>query len=916
MRIEELADLGAHPELVKRWARAVSELTDVQERAVRAGVLAGRANLLVVAPTSSGKTFVGEMAAAAAVLSGTRSRALFLVPFKALAEEHYRTFRERYDDLFVVEIATGDHPDVDDDVRRGRFNLAVMTYEKLRGFLVQDPLFLERVATVVVDEVQMLADAERGAGLELLLTHLLRSKNPPQLIALSASLDDRNELPRWLRAVPIVSEQRPVPLREGVCALSGEAVFASGVVVDRAVLVEPQSDRDHLLAQLIAKALADGEQLLVFFPTVAQTVKQARRIASLLPAHGVDFEVGAELAELEQTEATRTLALTMASAVAYHNGELSFDERALVERAFRKGAVRVLISTTTLAMGVNLPCDRVIIGEAERPERVRHAWQFRRISTTEYKNAAGRAGRLGQRQAGTAILLAGDALERDALLREFALAPVEPLVSRVPGRPFGDLVFEVLAANAAHSTHELLDFVRSTFAYATFYATTDGGGDESVRTAIDTAVRTCVESGLAEQRGNDLEPTLVAAVLASSGVGLVTAARFADLARAARTSTPTPYEVLFEVCLSREMPAYPFPPDRDPRPFIATAHWMPSEMSSLGQALTASVLAEPVPHALLRLAFLDGWIHGVEQAELAHSFWGANGRRAVDAARTAAWLLESVGQAAQACGASSDFVRAVADLGRSLRYGVPPTLVPLARLEVRGIGRSDLMRILETGKAEFLDPDRLVELEAEDLADVLTASQIQRLREKLAQTMRDSLRRRKAEHLIRADAAQLPRRIVHELYEAHGGGLEQAVNDALALVGLPARRIRRQPHGEPDIVVEHDGTVVISVTASGDDVTPIKWAKAREVMSAGAGLNPINCVCVARPGFQAMAEQAARDLARESGERRLLLVTISMLAEIVLRHATGALTTNAIGAIFTRERGVVSEEMLRTAGSR
>lgn len=101
-----LAAHGAPSALIDVWANHVHDLTDIQERAVRAGALDGASNLLVVAPTSSGKTFVGEMAATASAFA-RRRHAIFIVPFKAVAEEHFLLFRERYGDLLSVVISTG-----------------------------------------------------------------------------------------------------------------------------------------------------------------------------------------------------------------------------------------------------------------------------------------------------------------------------------------------------------------------------------------------------------------------------------------------------------------------------------------------------------------------------------------------------------------------------------------------------------------------------------------------------------------------------------------------------------------------------------------------------------------------------------------------------------------------------------------
>ena len=223
LTVSELALFGASPELVDVWGAHVSELTDVQEKAVRAGVLDGQSNLLVVAPTSSGKTFVGALAATTSAYT-KRQHAIFIVPFRALADEHYDLFRMRYGDLLAVVVSTSDWTEFDADIRTGSFNLAVMTYQKLMSLVAQQPGLLGRCTTVVIDEVQSLSDAERGSRLEVLLTQIMLADHPPQIVALSASLDEMNHLDTWLKAILVASAERPIPLTQSVCAPSGSAI--------------------------------------------------------------------------------------------------------------------------------------------------------------------------------------------------------------------------------------------------------------------------------------------------------------------------------------------------------------------------------------------------------------------------------------------------------------------------------------------------------------------------------------------------------------------------------------------------------------------------------------------------------------------------------------------------------------------
>jgi hypothetical protein len=127
-------------------------------------------------------------------------------------------------------------------------------------------------------------------------------------------------------------------------------------------------------------------------------------------------------------------------------------------------------------------------------------------------------------------------------------------------------------------------------------------------------------------------------------------------------------------------------------------------------------------------------------------------------------------------------------------------------------------------------------------------------------------------------------------------------------MGLSATRVLRQPKGEEDIRLAHaDGTVVISVTASQEDARPIRWNKAKVILGTGAGLNPINYVCVGRPSFESLAERSATDIARETGARSILLVPIPVFAEAVVCISEGIVdVVQRLGDLLVRQRGVLA----------
>jgi replicative superfamily II helicase len=913
-----LATYGVPSVLIEVWAKHIRDLTEVQERAIEAGVLDGETNLLVVAPTSSGKTLVGEMAAATSAFT-RRRHAIFIVPFKALAEEHFLLFRDRYGELLSVVISTSDWSEYDTDIRAGNFNLAVMTYEKLMGFLVHQPSLMANCTALVVDEVQLLSDSERGGRLEMLLTQVLVGAQPPQVIALSASLDEFNELDRWLKARLVMSAERPVPLTQAVCDPSGIAtVLGQDRQPSRQLMVPSQDDHERLLLGLCEQLVAKGSQVLVFRTTIKGVVDSARQLRERFRAVGLLHHLAERLNELDDSDAVTDLRLSLASKVAFHNGDLTYPERQLVEAAFRAGDARVLVATTTLAMGVNLPSDVVIVADSRRPILIRGAWAHEQISVAEYRNAAGRAGRLGQGTSGLAILLAETPQEHRQLVNAYLLGQVEPVRSQIPRRPFADVVFSVICAELADDEPGVVEFITATFAYRTFYERA-GGGLSAVQQGVARAVAQCVETGLIVREDGRLHPTQIGKVFAGAGVPLTTSVRLAGLLESAQRWQPSRQDLVFEVAWSDETGDRPWPRrqrgvELDPRPALVPDGTGCFPTSRLAATLAKPTLTSLEIRALLKARCLLEWMSGAPLQGISRQFsgHGAAPPRVQGLGKNAAWLLEVLAMAAEVRGLNAELSGEIHALAVEARYGLPVVLAPLARLRMPGISRDALFRLYRNDRGvELYDREVILDTAAEAFDGLLTPLQVARLKQAILDEVAESLRRRRAGQVARAEQTQLPVRLVENLYTATGGGLEQAVTDALIHVGLSARRLVRQPSGEEDVQLAHpNGTIVISVTASQGDARPIKWSKAREVLGTGAGLNPINYVCLGRPGFESLAERKANEIAREAGLRRLLLIPITVVAEALARWGEGRMSAEELGNLLAEARGVLSDDDL------
>ena len=431
----------------------------MQKLALERGILSFK-NVLVSAPTGSGKTLVAEIAIKNALDHGYK--AVYLTPLRSLAFEKYNSFKKVFKD-YKVSLSVGDYhaPEV------GDADVLIATYERMDSLLRHNSSWVEDVGTVVVDEIHYVGDEERGPTLEVVVTRLKLAGK--QLVALSATVGNPEEVAEWLNAELVLDNWRPVKLKEGIMDPSSyEILFEEEVERVERVLNDPGLDAAlHFLR---------SGQVLYFASTRRRAEAAAKKASRFLKpdslskrwAERVRIEVEGELGE--------TLASLVERGVAFHHAGLTNEARALVEEAFREGAVKFVAATPTLAAGVNLPARSVVI---ERFTRYSDEGEVP-ISVAEYKQMAGRAGRPGADEVGVAVLVARPAADPEELYERYVLgSPEEVRSALTSARALRRALLGLISSRVVKSEEELVEFIEETLF----------GVTEGAENAIDDAKR-------------------------------------------------------------------------------------------------------------------------------------------------------------------------------------------------------------------------------------------------------------------------------------------------------------------------------------------------------------------------------------------------------------------------------------------
>ncbi len=666
------------PEAVKELTikSGIVELYPPQEEAVKAGALEGK-NLVLASPTASGKTLVAEFCALKHILE-KNGKAVYLTPLRALANEKFDEFR-KYTTLakkdgrrIRVGISTGDFDSTDPWLER--YDIIITTNEKADSLLRHRAKWMDEISLVVADEVHLLNEAERGPTLEVVLARLMQVNPDIQILALSATINNVDEIAGWLKAQHVTTEWRPVALKEGVL-LHEEIQYRDG----DARKIEKKS-RDPTI-NLALNTVKTGGQALIFASTRKNAVTLAKKVAGEVvgalskPARrSLEHEANRILAAGERTSLGETLAELVKCGTAFHHAGLGGGHRKIIEDSFREGKIKVLTATPTLAFGVNLPARTVVIQDYRRYEA---GYGYYPISVLEYKQMAGRAGRPKYDKTGEAILIAKTSDEADYLVQSYILARPERIWSRLAvERIMRSHVLATIAADFAHTENGIYEFFGKTF-YAYQYDI------DAIKSIVAKILKYLYDEEMIEVFGENINATKLGKRVSELYIDPVSAVIIRDALKG-KPEFLTDVSLLHMIAHTPDMGPVlrPYSSEMDQVALFMEEHRQefliapPEEWEDnigyqefLGEVKTAMTL--------------KAWIEEMSEDWLIERFRVQPGDlyRTLESAK---WLLHATNELAQLFG-NKQVIPMTLEVQQRVEKGVKKELLPLVKLE--GVGR-------------------------------------------------------------------------------------------------------------------------------------------------------------------------------------------------------------------------------------
>ena len=495
-------------------------------------ILAGRNTMLCI-PTASGKSLVAFMGLVNQIMTrNVGSRGIYIVPLKALASEKLGELKQLGESLGLkIGLGIGDAPNeakqIDD------CDILVCTSEKLDSLMRSKSEVLRRVSVVVADEFHLVNDSHRGPTMEINLARIRHLLPEAQIITLSATVGNSQDLADWLDSDLIVSQWRPVSLEYATLAeldLEPRAIQKSelSTASDLGPPRTLEGPKSHIAWAALSDVYEQEGQLLVFVAArrsaQSEAKKLGKRMYKYLSKHNPEAltalqELSERLSRSSNSAMGDTLAECVKGGVAFHHAGLRHTQRSEIENAFKNRILYCLCATPTLAAGVNLPARRVLIRDLKRFED----GMSRLLPVMEVRQMLGRAGRPRYDPVGEAWLACkgGDPRQvADDVADRYIHGPVEDISSKLAAEPAMRFhLLSSIATGGLNTRKKIGDFFSGTYlGHSQTNSYLQENIDSMLKWLVDKRFVRRTNVGSIEENWDDETPSWVDAAQSASGV--------------------------------------------------------------------------------------------------------------------------------------------------------------------------------------------------------------------------------------------------------------------------------------------------------------------------------------------------------------------------------------------------------------
>ncbi|MFH0971827.1 MAG: DEAD/DEAH box helicase [Candidatus Micrarchaeota archaeon] len=643
------------------------KLNPMQAKAIAGGFLDSR-KALVCSPTASGKTLLATLAIIKNFLE-TKKKTFYIVPLKALAQEKHNEYSGLLSQFEMkVSLSTSDFDSPAEDLATA--DVIIATIEKFDSLLRHEVGWLDKVNLAIIDEAHLLNDESRGATLEIVMVKLLKLNL--RLVALSATIPNSEEIAKWLNADLFQSDYRPTKLVYGIAADSKITYIDKETREKR---VERLPSKDSLL-ELQKKCIDKKGQSIVFVSSRRSAESTARELG-LQIYEKLSHEEKSRLEELSAkalrtfpvpTSQCKSLSVCIKNGVAFHHAGIPNRQRRIIEEGFKKErAIKAIVATTTLAMGIDYPASYVIIKDLKRFTGAFSEF----IPNFEVRQMSGRAGRPRYDKEGLAVLMCAEK-DREYVLENYIYGSVEKIFSKLANAAFLRMhCLGLIASDYCNSFEALYRFFgMSLFAH-------QYGKTEELFEMIEGVVFDLREMEfVTERKTSSLIATPLGKRVSELYIDPLSANEFVNFIKLKEPKAD--FDYLYSINSATEM-----------RPLVSVrrteemAMFEEAEKMEMGKYLEGHYDDRDFLEKYKSSKLLESWISEETEEQILEKHSIAPGILAARV-RNAQWLAYSIAELAYMQNETETY-RGAKRMTRRLRHGIKEELLNVCR--VRGIGR-------------------------------------------------------------------------------------------------------------------------------------------------------------------------------------------------------------------------------------